>query len=244
MAQERLDKILVSRGLAASRSRAQTLISSGKVVVSAKIINDPSKQVDSLAEIVLTESDIPWVSRAALKLVRALDHFEVSAKGRVAIDVGSSTGGFSQVLLERGAAKIYAIDVGTDQMHDDLRYDPRIILREGTHFKEVKSTDFEELPTLAVVDVSFISLAHIIPKLRECVTPLADVILLIKPQFEVGKDLIGKGIVRDPKLHEDVCLNIRQVADRSRFDVLDIIDSPIEGADGNKEFLAHLKAKK
>ncbi len=236
----RLDKILVNTGIAASRARAQDMITSGKISVRNQVITNTKREFEHNIEIVVLSPDIPWVSRAALKLVRALHEFKIDVKDKVALDIGASTGGFTQVLLENGAKHVYAIDVGRYQMHDSLNYDSRITSREGVHIKDVEIEDFETLPSLIVIDVSFISLDKVLPKASELLAKKGDIIALIKPQFEVGKENIGKGIVKDPALHEMVKNKIVDLAKSLKFKIEGPIDSPIEGGDGNIEFLIHL----
>lgn len=236
----RLDKLVVDRGFAPSRTRAQAMIEAGKISVNGVVVLNTSRGFAHDAEIVALEPDIPWVSRAALKLVRALDAFAVDPKDRIALDIGASTGGFTEVLLSRGAKHVYAIDVGTSQMHDKLLYDDRITVREGVHIRDVKSEDFAEAPALIVIDVSFISLSIVLPIAAQLLAPKGDIVALIKPQFEVGKENIGKGVVRDPELHKAVRERIALLGKELGFKVHGPIDSPIEGGDGNIEFLIHL----
>lgn len=239
-ATERLDKVLVDKGLAQSRARAQALIEAGKVKVGGRVYTASKKPVSLNEEIELLEEDIPWVSRAALKLEAAFDNFHVSPEGKVVMDIGSSTGGFTEVCLARGADTVYAIDVGRDQMHERLRNDTHVVLHEGTHINDVVPGDFPEAPTLIVIDVSFISLTKVLPKVSELLAPTGDVIALIKPQFEVGKDRIGKGIVHDAKLREEARDDVVTFARNLGFTVADTILSPIEGGDGNVEYLVYM----
>lgn len=237
---ERLDKILVDRGIAASRQRAKEMILSGKIKINDNVITNYKREFEHNSNVIALEEDIPWVSRAALKLVRALNSFDVNVKDRVALDIGSSTGGFTQVLIENGAKHVYAVDVGTNQFHHKLLDIPNITLREGTHIKDVEVSDFEELPSLVVIDVSFISLEKILPKAKELMTEHGDIIALIKPQFEVGKENVGKGVVKDPELHKMVRDKIIKLSNELGFKHEDIIESPIQGGDGNTEFLIHM----
>lgn len=236
----RLDKIIVSRGIAASRTRARDMILSGKISIRNQVITNPTREFDQSIEIEVLSPDIPWVSRAALKLVRALDEFKVDVKDKIALDIGASTGGFTQVLLERGASHVYAIDVGHYQLHSDLSYDPRVTSREGTHIKDVIKSDFELAPTIIVIDVSFISLEKVLDKASELLDTHGDIVALIKPQFEVGKENIGKGVVKDPELHKAVLEKITNLGRSLKFKINGPIESPIEGGDGNLEFLIHL----
>jgi 23S rRNA (cytidine1920-2'-O)/16S rRNA (cytidine1409-2'-O)-methyltransferase len=236
---ERLDKILVDRGLAQSRARAQALIESGKVRVGGTIYTASKKPVSANETIELLEEDIPWVSRAALKLIAALDNFHVDPTGRVVLDIGSSTGGFTEVCLSRGADTVYAIDVGRNQMHERLRNDTHVILREGTHINDVTPGEFPEPPSLVVIDVSFISLTKVLGKAAQLLAPKGDIVALIKPQFEVGKENIGKGVVHDAKLRESARDAVVAFARELGFAVEEPILSPIEGSDGNVEYLMH-----
>ncbi len=238
--QTRLDKLVVENGIAPSRARAQAMIESGKITVNDIVVVNSSRMFSEGDMVRALTPDIPWVSRAALKLIHALDHFALDPNGRIALDIGASTGGFTEVLLERGAKHVYAIDVGTNQMHERLINDDRITLREGVHIRDVKREDFDELPSLIVIDVSFISLTKVLPLAQELLAPHGDVVALIKPQFEVGKEHIGKGVVRDPTLHAEVCDRIVGLSQDLGFIVQGPIESPIEGGDGNVEFLIHL----
>ncbi len=242
---QRLDVFLVESGHVSSRARANTLIREKKVTVDGLIVSQPAKHVCCTARIELLEEEIPWVSRAALKLIAALDAWNISVSDRVVLDVGSSTGGFTQVLLSRGAAHVYAVDVGTQQLHDSLRNNAKITLCEGLHIKDVTSDLFQSgIPDMTVIDVSFISLAHVLPKVSEITSGTMDVVALIKPQFEVGRKEINKGIVKNPALHDAACQRVARTAESFGFSVQDIIDSPVLGGDGNKEFLLFATIKK
>lgn len=236
----RLDELLLARGHASSRTKAQGLIRSGAVVVDGRTIVRPGERVRPDADIQLLQKEDPWVSRGATKLLGALLRFGVDPKGRACLDLGSSTGGFTQVLLAHGATRVIAVDVGTDQLVDLLRSDPRVEVREGTHVSDLTP---ESIPTdlsLVVMDLSFISLAKVFPILASLLAPGTEVIALVKPQFEVGKDAIKKGIVRDATLRDAALRDVLASAEWAGFVVKDTMDSPIEGAEGNREFLAHL----
>jgi 23S rRNA (cytidine1920-2'-O)/16S rRNA (cytidine1409-2'-O)-methyltransferase len=237
----RLDKILVNNGIAASRARAQDMINSGKISIRNQIITNPKREFENDIEINVISPDIPWVSRAALKLVRALEEFKINPKDKVCLDIGASTGGFTQVLLSNGAKHVYAIDVGRYQFHNSLQSDERITVREGTHIKDVQISDFIDVPSLIVIDISFISLEKVLPKASELLSSHGDIVALIKPQFEVGKENVGKGIIKDPILHKSVCDKISELGKSLGFTVIGPINSPIEGGDGNLEFLIHFK---
>ena len=238
---ERIDKLLVDLGLAESRTKAQALVMAGVVLVDEKRAEKPSELFSSDARIRLkggSESG-RYVGRGGLKLEKALDEFGIDPSGTVCLDIGASTGGFTDCLLQRGAIKVYAIDVGTNQLDWKLRADPRVVVREQVNARLLQKTDFEYEFDLIVMDVSFISVTKIIPAAIPLMKDAAKMVVLIKPQFEVGKGEVGKGgIVRDPEKHEQV---VKSVIDFVRgVGLVDngVIDSPILGAEGNKEFLA------
>ena len=235
----RLDKALVDRGLVSSRARAQSLIRSKNVKVNGKIVTDKDYIVDEDTPIMLVALDLKWVSRSGLKLEHAIKFWNIGVSGVVAIDVGASTGGFTDVLLDFGAKKVYAIDVGHAQLAPKLRANKKVISMEGHHINKVAKEQFKEKIDIAVVDVSFISLEKVLPKVRELLRKNGKIILLIKPQFEVGKEHIGKGIVTDPKLHAKVANRIEQVVHDLGFHVEGVVASPILGGDGNREFLLY-----
>ena len=236
----RLDKTLVERKLTQSRERAKELILKNAVSVNGSVTADPTHSVDGSDLIELIAADIPWVSRAGRKLEQALDSWSIEVSDKVVLDVGASTGGFTDLLLSRGAKKIYALDVGHGQLHEKLRNDSRVIDMEGTHIDDVASSDFSEPLALIVIDVSFISLSRVLPKVKTLLAPKGIVIALIKPQFEVGREAIKKGIVRDRELHAEVLLRIQKHAKETGFNVRAVAESPILGGDGNKEFLLYL----
>src|SRR5215212_3402397 len=201
MPRERLDKVLVDRGLAPSRERARALILAAKVTVAGQVVTKAGAPVDDGAEVALREDDHPYVSRGALKLVKGLDAFGIDPAGMTCLDVGASTGGFSDVLLRRGAARVYAIDVGYGQLAWSIRQDPRVVVIERTNVRTIDPARVPEPCDLAVIDVSFISLTLVLPRVRELLRPPAGkpIVALVKPQFEVGRALVGKGgVVRDP----------------------------------------------
>ena len=239
---ERLDKLLVQRGLAASRERARALILAGKVIVDDHRVDKAGTQIPDDAELRLKGEDIPYVSRGGLKLEKALKEFTVEVKGKIAIDVGASTGGFSDCLLQHGAEKIYAVDVGYGQLAWSLREDPRIVNLERCNIRHLQPSQLDEAPTLAVIDASFISLAKVLPNTLNLLTDDAEVIALIKPQFEVGKGQVGKGgVVKDRQQHELVVGKICDLAESLSCQVLGVRESPILGPKGNREFLIYLK---
>lgn len=239
---KRLDVILVERGLAASRERARALILAGKVVVDDHRIDKAGQQVDSQADIRLKTGDIPYVSRGGLKLAGALAVFDLPVNGRIALDVGASTGGFTDCLLQHGVAKVYAVDVGYGQLAWQLREDLRVINLERCNIRHLRPEDLADTPELAVIDASFISLDKVLPSTLGLLTPEAHIIALIKPQFEVGKGQVGKGgIVKDTGLHEQVVERIRDLALALGCRVHGVIESPVLGSKGNREFLIHLQ---
>lgn len=233
----RLDKALVERAVVSSRARAQTLIAEGKVSVNGKVVMESDHLVTALDAIVLLEADFPWVSRGGLKLAHALDYWHIDPKGFVALDIGASTGGFTDVLLARGAAKVYALDVGHDQLAEKIKNDPRVVNMEGVHINDVAREDFAEPIDIITIDVSFISVTKVLPRAKDILSPRGVTIALIKPQFEVGKSDIGKGVVRDATLHERVLREVTESARALRLVAEVPIPSPILGGDGNKEFL-------
>ena len=238
MAKLRADQLLVDRGLAESRARAQALILAGLVFSAERKIDKAGQPLADDAPLEVRGRDHPWVSRGGIKLAHGLDHFGWDPAGLVALDVGASTGGFTDVLLQRGAAKVLAVDVGTNQLAWRLRQDPRVIVHEQTNARYLTADIVTEPVDLVVCDASFISLAKVLDTALDFARPGGRLIALIKPQFEAARDEIGKGgVVRDPAVHERVC---RLVAGwlRSRgWDVLGITPSPITGPEGNVEFL-------
>ena len=241
---QRLDKLMVERGLAPSREKAQALIMAGQVVVGDHAAQKAGQQVTSEVEIRIKGEVMPYVSRGGLKLAQGLDAFGVDPTERIAIDVGASTGGFTDCLLQRGASRVYAVDVGYGQLAWKLREDPRVVVMEKTNIRHLQSEMLDPLPDLAVIDASFISLNLVLPPTLALLTRPAEVVALVKPQFEVGKGAVGKGgIVRDPKLHEEVLASMERLAVELGAELLGICDSPITGADGNREFLMGLRLK-
>lgn len=237
----RLDKLLVQLGYAQSRERAKALITTGNVLVDGNPITKVATQCAPDAIIKVTAEDIPWVSRAGLKLEKALETWPINIADAVCLDVGASTGGFTEVLLHRGAKKVYALDVGHDQLAQQLRENPRVIVIEGKNIRETASEWFDESLDVITVDVSYISLKHVLPKVAELLRDNGEAVVLIKPQFEVGKERIRKGVVRDPALHKEVIDTIKTIVKKEGLTPVDIIESPIKGVGGNKEFLLHLK---
>ena len=239
---ERIDKLMVRRQLAGSRERARALIMAGRVLVDDRPVDKAGTQVDPESSIRLKGEDIPYVSRGGLKLAKALEAFQVTVAGRVALDVGASTGGFTDCLLQSGARKVFAVDVGYGQLAWKLRDDQRVVNLERTNIRHLETDQLEEAPDLAVIDASFISLEKVLPATLAHLLPASDIIALIKPQFEVGKGQVGKGgVVRDPEQHVQVIENIKLLAGKSGCQVVSLCESPILGPKGNREFLIHLR---
>jgi 23S rRNA (cytidine1920-2'-O)/16S rRNA (cytidine1409-2'-O)-methyltransferase len=240
----RLDVALVDRGLAASRERAQALIMAGQVRVDGQVVSKASAGVSLDAQIALEVPDHPYVGRGGVKLAHALDDFSIDPAGRRALDVGASTGGFTDVLLQRGAASVIALDVGHGQLDWTLRNDPRVDVHEGVNARTLTAADVPHPVDLVVVDVSFISLGHILPSLPPFITAGGDVVALVKPQFEAGRDEVGKhGLVTDPAVHDAVIARVTAQAEAAGFARLGMAPSAITGATGNQEFFLHLKKR-
>ena len=244
MPRERLDKLLVDRGLAASRERARALIMSGAVLVGGHPETKPGTLIDAAAAIALREADHPYVSRGALKLVKGLDTFAIDPTGKVALDIGASTGGFTDVLLRRGATRVYAIDVGYGQLAWSLRQDPRVVVLERQNARSMDLSLVPEPCDLAVIDVSFISLTLVLPRVAELLQPAPGkpIIALVKPQFEVGREQVGKGgVVRDEATRLGAVTKVRDWANAHGFVAGDHVESPITGPAGNVEYLLLLR---
>jgi 23S rRNA (cytidine1920-2'-O)/16S rRNA (cytidine1409-2'-O)-methyltransferase len=233
---QRADRLLVERGLFPSRTKAQAAIAAGLVTANAAPVRKASEEIAVDAALSATPAH-PYVSRGGVKLAAALDHFKFDPQGRICLDVGASTGGFTQVLLERGAKRVYAVDVGHGQLHESLRGRPEIVSLEQTDIRTLSAAQLNEPPDLVTVDVSFISLKLALPPALALAKPPAQLIALIKPQFEAGRAQAKKGIVRDPAVHAAVCDDISAFVASLGWRVLGIIPSPIAGGDGNAEFL-------
>lgn len=234
----RADQLLVARGLFESRAKAQAAIDAGNVSADGEIVRKVSQLIAEDAQVEATPAH-PYVSRGALKLEAALDHFKIDPKGKTCLDVGASTGGFTEVLLSRGAAKIYAVDTGTAQLHPRIKSDPRVISFEQTDIRKLEDAAIPDNARLIVIDVSFISLELVIPKALQFAAPHAELIALIKPQFEAGREHLKKGIVRDPGVHMAVCQRVELLVGRQGWRLRGTIPSPILGGDGNAEFLLY-----
>lgn len=232
----RLDQLVLDRGLADSREKARALILAGQILVNGRRGDKPGHSIPGDARIELLEK-LPYVSRGGLKLAGALDHFSLDPKDWICLDIGASTGGFTDCLLQRGAKKVYAIDVGHGQLDWRLRNDPRVVVRENLNARFLAPADFEDRFDFAVCDVSFISATMIVPQIVPLLAPGGRMVILVKPQFEVGRDQVGKGgIVRDPALHQQSIDRVRGAVEMLGFKT-DVVESPIQGAEGNREFL-------
>ena len=242
---ERIDKLLFERGLAASRTKAQALVMAGSVLVNEQRVEKPSELVATDAEIRIKGSDDPatrYVGRGGVKLATALQEFAIEVAGLLCLDVGASTGGFTDCLLQHGARRVVAVDVGHNQIDWRLRKDDRVEVREGTNARYLRPEDFTEQFNLAVMDVSFISATKVMPAIVPLLAPSGRLILLIKPQFEVGRGEVGKGgIVREPEKQTRVIAEVNEAARELGLETVRVIESPIHGADGNVEFLALYK---
>jgi 23S rRNA (cytidine1920-2'-O)/16S rRNA (cytidine1409-2'-O)-methyltransferase len=238
----RLDVWLVERGLAPSREKAQALVMAGRVRVDGQAAAKPGTAVPSDARVEVLAGP-EHVGRGALKLEGALDAFGIDPAGRVAVDVGASTGGFTEVLLARGARRVYAVDVGRGQLHERLRGDARVVVRERVNARALSPAHVPEPCALATVDVSFISVLKVLPALRVVLAATADVVVLVKPQFEVGRRLVGRGgLVKDPHLHGDVLAEVAaRATEEHGYAVWGAVPSPIAGMEGNREFFLHLR---
>ncbi|HEX8708069.1 MAG TPA: TlyA family RNA methyltransferase [Pyrinomonadaceae bacterium] len=242
MKRERIDKLLVERGLASSRTRAQALVMAGLVLVNEQRVVKPSEMFQPDAPLRVKGSDDPaarYVGRGGLKLEGALKAFEIEVEGLSCLDVGASTGGFTDCLLQHGARRVVALDVGHNQLDWRLRNDPRVETREGVNARYLQPEDFDSSFDLAVMDVSFISATKVLPAVVRLLTPGGRIITLIKPQFEVGRGEVGRGgIVSDPAKHARVIEEVNRAARELGLNLRGVIESPIHGADGNLEFLA------
>jgi 23S rRNA (cytidine1920-2'-O)/16S rRNA (cytidine1409-2'-O)-methyltransferase len=242
-ARVRLDQLLVERGLVESRSRAQALVMAGKVWVgegdAKRHDRKPGDLLDPDASVTIEAPD-PYVSRGGHKLAAALDAFEIDPAGAVCLDVGASTGGFTDVLLQRGASRVYALDVGRGQLSETLRRDPRVVSMERTNARDLTSGTLPEPIALATIDVSFISLTKVLGPVLATLGPSAHIVALVKPQFEAGKGRTDKGVVRDPAIHREVLESVVAAAQDHRLGTRAVIASPILGPEGNREFLVHL----
>lgn len=241
MAKARLDQLLVQRGLCETRAKAQARILAGDVLVEDRPVTKAGTAVDEAAAIRLRGEALPFVSRGGLKLAGALDRWGIDPAGRICFDAGASTGGFTDCLLQRGAAKVYAVDVGTNQLHWKLRSDPRVVSMEQVNLRTWNPAAIPERCSLLVADLSFISLRLAIPPVLPSLEPGAEAMLLVKPQFEAGREDVGAGgIVRDPAVHRRVLVETWAFFEGTELHPLDLAESPIKGGEGNTEFLLRL----
>jgi 23S rRNA (cytidine1920-2'-O)/16S rRNA (cytidine1409-2'-O)-methyltransferase len=239
----RLDLLVVERGLAPSRERARALILAGVVRVNGQTATKAGTPVPAGAELSLDQPDHPYVGRGGVKLAHALDVWAISVDGREALDIGASTGGFTDVLLRRGARRVVALDVGHGQLDWGLRNDPRVVVLEGFNARTLTPADLAGPVDVVTIDVSFISLKHILPQLPPLLADGADIIALVKPQFEAGREEVGKGgLVKDPAVHERVIAEVTRAAEAVGLACMAVVSSPITGATGNQEFLLHLRS--
>ena len=236
---QRLDQLLVDRGLAQNRTRAHALILAGSVFSGENRLEKAGHQVDPDMPVKIQEKSHPWASRGGVKLKHALDYFSIKVDGLVCLDIGSSTGGFTDVLLHSGAVKVYAIDVGRGQLDWRLRKNPRVVVLEGVNARYLRADQIKDEPSLVVCDTSFIGLKTVLPAALKLTNHASTLIALIKPQFEVGKSRVGKGgVVRDPDLHQEVCKDIENwLNSKMGWSPIGITESPIKGPKGNREFL-------
>lgn len=238
MKKQRLDVALVERGLVDTRSKAQSLIMARRVLVNGQFVDKAGARVASDDDVKIAELEHPWVGRGGMKLAHALKEFAISVEGKVCADIGASTGGFTDVMLKSGAKRVYAIDVGYGQLDVSLRNDPRVINREKVNARYLQPENFDEPIEFVSIDVSFISLTHILPAVIGFLT--GELVALIKPQFEVGKHEVGKGgIVRDEAKRQAAIDNVVATAKELGFEVKGVIESPVKGAEGNVEYLMH-----
>ncbi|MDO5155430.1 MAG: TlyA family RNA methyltransferase [Eubacteriales bacterium] len=238
---ERLDVMLVNRGLAASREKAKAIIMSGIVFVDGQREDKAGSTFDEKVNIEVKGSTLKYVSRGGLKLEKAMDHFDITLENKVCMDVGSSTGGFTDCMLQNGAVKVYAVDVGHGQLDWKLRNDERVVCMEKTNIRYVTTEHIDEQPAFASIDVSFISLTKVLGPVKELLTEKGEIVCLIKPQFEAGREKVGKkGVVRDRKVHEEVIQMVMEYAKSIGFILCNLEFSPIKGPEGNIEYLLHL----
>lgn len=242
MKKERLDVLLVKKGLASSREKAKAIIMSGIVFVDGQREDKAGSTFDEKQQIIIKGKTLKYVSRGGLKLEKAMNNFGISLEGKVCMDVGASTGGFTDCMLQNGAIKVYSVDVGHGQLDWKLRNDERVVCMERTNMRYMTEDDIEEKASFVSIDVSFISLTKILPAVSRILETEGQVVALIKPQFEAGREKVGKkGVVRDPKVHEEVIEKICDFASSNGFLLLHLDYSPIKGPEGNIEYLLHMQ---
>ncbi len=238
---ERLDVLLVKKGLAESREKAKAIIMSGNVFINNNREDKAGSMFDENMEIIVKGNTLKYVSRGGLKLEKAMEQFDVSLEGKVCMDVGASTGGFTDCMLQNGAVKVYSVDVGHGQLAWKLRQDERVVCMEKTNIRYVERTDIDDDVEFASIDVSFISLTKVLGPVRALLSENGEIVCLIKPQFEAGREKVGKkGVVRDKNVHEEVIDAIRTFSLENGFSVLNLEFSPVKGPEGNIEYLMHL----
>ena len=246
MAKERVDVLAYKQGLFDTREQAKRGVMAGLVVavINGERFDKPGEKIDEATELKLKGEKLKYVSRGGLKLEKALNQFGLSVEGKIAIDIGASTGGFTDVMLQNGASQVFSVDVGTNQLAWKLRNDPRVVSMEQFNFRYAEPDDFEVTPSFASIDVSFISLDLILPALHRILAENGQVVALVKPQFEAGREQIGKnGIIKDPKIHLAVLEKVAAFAGTHGFAVMGVDYSPIQGGHGNIEFLMYLEKK-
>lgn len=238
---ERLDVLLVQRGLAPSREKAKTMIMEGNVFVAGQREDKAGSVFDDKAKIEVRGNTLKYVSRGGLKLEKAIENFEINLQNKICMDIGASTGGFTDCMLQNGADKVYAVDVGYGQFAWSLRQDSRVVCMEKTNIRYVQPADIDDVLDFASVDVSFISLEKVLPAAKDLLSPQGEMVCLIKPQFEAGREKVGKkGVVRDPKVHREVIEEVLAFAQEIGFSILNLEFSPIKGPEGNIEYLVHI----
>ncbi len=236
----RLDRLIVERGLAESREKAQALILAGRILVAGRESGKPGQLVSADSEVTLAGPPLPYVSRGGLKLEAALDRYGIDVRDAVCLDLGASTGGFTDCLLQRGARRVYAVDAGTGQLDWRLRQDPRVVVREKTNARHLRWETVGEPVDLVTCDVSFISVTLILPALAQFLHAQSRIVVLAKPQFEAGRRQVGKGgIVRDPRVHREVVEKVSAAVKSLGFEQVEAMESPVAGAEGNREFLVY-----
>lgn len=241
MKKERIDILLVEKGLAESREKAKRLIMAGIVYIDNEKIDKSGTKVDIESEIVVKGNPLPYVSRGGLKLEKALNEFPITVEDKVALDIGASTGGFSDCMLQNGAKKIYAIDVGYGQLDWKVRSNDKVVPMDRTNIRYVTQKDIDELAQFVSIDVSFISLKLVLPVVKELTEENVDIVALIKPQFEAGRDKVGKkGVIKDKKVHKEVIREIYEFCKKIGLNIVGLTFSPVKGAEGNREYLAHI----
>lgn len=237
MTRKRADILLVEAGLFDSRAKARAAIEAGAVKADGKVVTKPSQEIEDTAALEAVAAH-PWVGRGALKLAHALELWPIAVEGRIALDVGASTGGFTEVLLSKGAARVYAVDVGREQLHPKIAADPRVVDRSGVDARSLDQGHLDEAPALVVSDVSFISVEKCLPVALDLAEPGADLVSLIKPQFEAGRERVGKGgLVKDPEVIADCIASVRAFVEAAGWTVKAVAPSPITGGDGQVEHL-------